>query len=251
MSGLFKFLLFLSYISPLFSQLEEPLQDNGGYHFRFEGSRYVITMNVLGTVYFTSKKLEQQNKSEAFKQRIYLSYASRDTAENNYKVFKFNKMETESKQSSSKFTLLIRGEMETGVKVIAKIEGNKSKVILSTGMTCPDKVSFSMAFHVPQALPELQQKGILMKLSQKGEKFAHACKTLYESKHYSVSCRQVLVQNRNPLDLVFDSGKAEGYFRVVQYSHNQGSDLNNSFSIHYHNWSKNWDINKNSFVFSF
>ncbi len=237
--------------APLFAALEEPLKDNGGYHFRFEGTKYVINMDTQGKVTFSSKKLEKDDPTVAAKNRIRLSFGSREIKPNNFKWVSFNKLKTQIKQSSSKFSIIMVGEMETGVKFASKIEGSKSKVILITDMTRPDEVSFHMGFHVPKAPEDFERKGLVVKLSDKKKKFSHVCKSPYETKNYKVPCRQVLVQNRNPLSLIFDSGKAEGYFTVVQHSHHQGSLLNNPFSIYYNNGEQNWQAKKNTFVFSF
>jgi hypothetical protein len=149
------------------AKLEEPLKDNGGYHFRFEGTRYVISMDIQGNIYFMSKKQLKDNPTEANKQRIRLRYASREVKPNNYNWVTFNKLETKIKQSSSKFTLYMVGEMETGVKFTSKIEGSRSKMILITDMTRPDKVSFHMGFHVPEASEDFSTKGLVVKLSNK------------------------------------------------------------------------------------
>lgn len=248
-----KLICFLFCLSPLSAKLEEPLKDNGGYHFQFEGTRYVITMDVQGNIYFMSKKMLKDDPAKAKKNRILLRFSSREIKPNNYKWVTFNKLETQIKQSSSKFKLTLVGEMEeTGVKFASIIEGSKSKMVLITQMTRPEKVSFHMGFHVPEALEEFSKKGLVVKLSNKKEKITHICKDVYETQHYRVSCRQVLVQNRNPLSLIFDSGKAEGYFTVQQHSHHQGGVLNNPFSIYYNNGgSQNWDPAKNTFIFSF
>lgn len=248
---IFRLICILFCLSPLMAKLEEPLKDNGGYHFQFEGTRYVLTMDVWGNIYFMSKKMLKDNPEEAKKNRIRLGFGSREVKPNNYKWVSFNKLETKIKQSSSKFTLYMIGEMETGVKFKSKIEGSKSKMLLITDMTRPDKVSFHMGFHVPKALEDYSSKGLVVKLSNKKEKLTHVCKVPYETKNYKVPCRQVLVQNRNPLSLIFDSGKAEGHFTVVQHSHHQGGVLNEPFSIYYSNGSQNWQASKNTFVFSF
>lgn len=247
-----KIICFLFCLSPLMANLEKPLKDNGGYHFQFEGTRYVLTMDVQGNIYFMSKKLLKDNPEEAKKQRIRLKFSSREIKPNNFKWVTFNKLETQIKQSSSKFTLTMVGEIEeTGVKFASRIEGSKSKMILITDMTRPDQVSFHMGFHVPEAPEDFSTKGLVVKLSNKKEKLTHVCKVPYETKHYRVQCRQVLVQNRNPLSLIFDSGKAEGYFSVQQHSHHQGGVLNNPFSVYYTNGSQNWEASKNTFIFSF
>jgi len=243
----FQFLL----INALFAKLEQPLADNGGYHFKFEGKKYVLLMDTLGNLYFSSKAQEKEDPKEAKKQRILLRYASYKKDQNDQKMYGFIKMETKIVQKSSSFTLIIVGEMESGVQLTSKLEGDASKVVLLTEMTCPENFRFHMGFHVPEALKELESKGLVVKLTNDKNKITHQCDIPYETKYYRDKCRQVLVQQRNPLSLIFDSGKAEGHFAVWQHSHNAGGVLNNPFSIYYMNGSQNWDASKNAFIFSF
>jgi len=243
--------LLLIFAAPSFAALETKLKDNGGHHFKFEGKNYVITMDVNGQIFFTSKKLEDKDTKVAKEQRVRLIYRSSFKEKNNFKHFHFNKMKTSVKAKSSSFTLVLIGEMENGVKVSAKLQGDKSKVILMTEMTCPDKYKFNMWFGVPEAPEEYKSRGLVVKLTDKKKKLSHVCSKPYETKYYKDQCRQVMVQNRNALSLIFDAGKAEGYLRVAQHSHHAGSILNNPFTVSYNSPSQNWDAKKNTFIFSF
>jgi len=248
---LFIYLSILFSVTPLLAKLETKLEDNGGHHFRFEGTKYVITMNTHGSIYFTSKSEEKSDTKRAYSQRIGLGYGSHRKEGKYNKGYRFNEMETRIKQSSSSFTLTLQAKMANGVVVTSILQGSKSKVILKTQSEVPEDCSFHMGFSVPKAPEDLKSKGVLVKLSDKKEKFTHRCNVPYETKHYKVPCRQVLVQKRNPLSLIFDAGKAEGSFKVVQHSHNAGGVLNNNFSIYYSSKNKNWVASKNTFIFSF
>jgi hypothetical protein len=246
------FCIFLILSGTAFGKLDEKLKDNGGYHFRFEGTRYVLTIDVNGNIYFTSKQAEESDKKQAYSQRIRLHYRTHSKDPNDHKYWDFNKMETKIKQGRSSFTLIIQGEMENGTKTVSKLQGDRSKVILMTDMTCPDPYYFHMGFHVPEPPPELEKTGLVVKLTNQKKKITHVCSKVYEKKYYRDQCRQVLVQKRNPLSLIFDSGKAEGYFTVQQHSHNVGGVLNNPFAIYYRGLSSNvWKATKNTFIFSF
>lgn len=238
-------------MGPLQAKLETKLEDNGGHHFRFEGTRYVITMNTDGDIFFTSKDLEKKDPKKAYAQRIRLGYGSNRKEGKYNKGYRFNEMETRIKQKSSSFALTLQAKMANGVVVTSILEGSRSKVVLKTQTEVPEDCSFHMAFSVPDAPEELESKGLLVKLSNKNEKFTHRCNVPYETEYYRVDCRQVLVQKRNPLSLIFDAGKAEGSFRVVQHSHNAGGVLNNKFGVYYRSKNKNWVASKNTFVFSF
>jgi len=248
--NLFILITFL-FAGSAFGGLEEKLKDNGGHHFKFEGTRYVLTIDVNGNIYFTSKKAEDKDAKYAHTHRIRLKYRSHSRDKKDYKYWDFNKMVTQVKQSKSSFTLIIQGEMENGVKLTSKLQGDRSKVILMTDMKCPDDYYFHMGFHVGTPPEEMKKTGVVVKLTDKKKKITHVCSKIYETKHYKDKCRQVLVQKRNPLSLIFDLGKAEGYFTVQQHSHNTGGVLNNPFSIYYKGKSNTWQAKKNTFVFSF
>lgn len=243
---------FLLLSGTLFGNLEEKLKDNGGYHFKFEGTRYVLTIDLNGNIYFTSKDAEKKDTKFAYEHRVRLKYRSYAKDKNNHKYWDFNKMETQVKQSKSSFTMIIQGEMENGVKVNSKLQGDRSKVILMTDMTCPDPYYFRMGFHIHEPPAELEKSGLVVKLTNQKKKITHVCSKVYEKQYYRDQCRQVLVQKRTPLSLIFDSGKAEGYFTVKQHSHNVGGVLNNPFTVYYQGLSDNvWEAKKNTFIFSF
>ena len=247
----FYILTLFSLILPLTAQLEQPLQDHGGHHFQFEGHKYMITMDVNGKISFTSKELFEQDTSMAQNHRMKFRYRSYSKKSDQNKIFEFIKLKTDIEKKFSSFILYLEGEMENGVKVKSKIQGSRNKINVMTEASCPEPYYFRLGFYVGDSPSQLESKSKIIKLTHQQKKSLYHCSNVYPTTYYKQECRQILIQKRNPLDMIFKVNQAEGHFVLVQHSHYAGGHLNNPFVIYYKSPSQNWNSKKNTITLSF
>lgn len=240
------------------SKLKTPLEDKGGFHFQFSGKKYTFTMTTDGGFIFSSKseestgKVKKRGKKKGgtdFGLHFDANLRKKDKKDKQ-EYHRFTSMTTESKVTSSSFSLIVKGSMDCGLNAVLQFKGDQEKMVMIIDAKIPSKYDLDMGFGFPQAV-EGFENGVLMKITDKKKTVKHPCKDIYETSNYKDRNRQVLLQKRMPLDLVFDVGKSEGSLLVRQHSHNAGGVLNNKFGIHYSNNSTGWTGKKNTIILKF
>jgi len=228
--------------------LEKKLEAlEGGNHFEFSTKKYTLVVTVDGLVRLYKDQIDKEKKGKDVIEFVCSSwYRDRKKSE---KGHYFKSLETQSKKSSSSFSILLKGKLENGDDIACLIQGDRNKVAFSTDATVNPEFYLREYFRIPEAMEE-ELKGVVMKVSGK-TKETLVCKEVYPTQKYYEHASAVVLKSRHPLDVVYDLGKSEGELRVAQYSHYAGSHLNDPFHVTYINNNAVWEAKKNTFSLSF